>query len=304
MTYVDGHVHVFRRASDAYPRPADPLLPAEREAPVEQLLEVMATSGVSNAVLVSVSPDDQYVSECLTRYPGIFAGVLVHDPSVPDSLEDAKRRLSTTGADGLRFYRLSGFPSAKAKPVARDLMRLFEYLCSEQIKVWTYLFEEEFGLLDRVLETYPTLTVVLNHLGLPQDGLTIDQSGRPSVSRAISPAILPLVCGLARFPNVHVHFSGLYGFSSRSYPFEDLASVVVTLHEAFGSSRMIWGSDYPFVVEEPGYSRIMELVSHYFGDLSDEEQRSISGENCARLFNFATGRTEEKINVPTRGTRS
>jgi L-fuconolactonase len=47
---VDAHVHVFRPA-DVSPRGVDALAPARRDAPVEDLLAVMAEHRVGAAVM-------------------------------------------------------------------------------------------------------------------------------------------------------------------------------------------------------------------------------------------------------------
>jgi predicted TIM-barrel fold metal-dependent hydrolase len=61
---VDAHVHVFRRAAlDG--RAPDALVPAEREAPVEQLVELMDAHGVDRAVLVPLDEHDEYVASAL-----------------------------------------------------------------------------------------------------------------------------------------------------------------------------------------------------------------------------------------------
>ena len=56
---IDAHAHVFRPAS-IYPRGVDELAPADRDAPVEDLLELMAGGGVDGAVLVPLDANDDY----------------------------------------------------------------------------------------------------------------------------------------------------------------------------------------------------------------------------------------------------
>ena len=49
---IDAHLHVFARASTEYPREVKDSMPAEREAPVEDLLTRMAEYDIDKAVLV------------------------------------------------------------------------------------------------------------------------------------------------------------------------------------------------------------------------------------------------------------
>jgi L-fuconolactonase len=71
---IDAHAHVFRPAAVS-PRGVDQLAPAERDAPVEDLLELMARNGVDTAVLVPLDAHDDYVAQVLAEYPKTFAAV-------------------------------------------------------------------------------------------------------------------------------------------------------------------------------------------------------------------------------------
>jgi L-fuconolactonase len=73
---IDAHVHVFRPAA-VFPRGVDQLAPAARDAPVEDLLELMAGSGVDAAVLVPLDAHDDYVAQVLAEYPKTFAAIAV-----------------------------------------------------------------------------------------------------------------------------------------------------------------------------------------------------------------------------------
>jgi len=73
---VDGHAHVFR-AADISPRGVDALAPAQRDAPVEELLSVLAEHGVGAAVLVPLDEHDDYVRDVMRAHPRRFAAVAV-----------------------------------------------------------------------------------------------------------------------------------------------------------------------------------------------------------------------------------
>ena len=72
--------------------------------PVEALLEQMTRHGVAQAVLIQMLGqfDNGYQQECLKRFPGRFASVVMVDPNVPQALTLLKR-LSEEGASGVRL---------------------------------------------------------------------------------------------------------------------------------------------------------------------------------------------------------
>jgi predicted TIM-barrel fold metal-dependent hydrolase len=226
---------------------------------VEQLLALMERHGVTGAVLVALSRHDEYVTECARRYPETFRAILVQDPARPDPVDVVKRRIEAAGAHGLRVFDLS-FDA-----------ELLEWLSAEGLKLWAYLRAADLEHLGAILETLPELAVVLNHLAFPY----------PAPS-PVPPPTWPAASKLARFPNVHVMFSGQYAFSRSPYPHADLIEYAQMVYDQYGAERMLWASDFPFA--EPGYGQLLELVDRSFPDLDDTRRSDILGRTCARLF--------------------
>ena len=229
------------------------------EAPVEDLLATMESHGVERAVLVGLTASDDYVIECLEAHPATFRAILVHDPSQPD----VRRRVEEAGAHGVRLFDLNADPD------------LFEWLAAEDLKLWAYLHPVDYPRLVKILETVPELAVVLNHMAL-----------RPNGDVAVPPPSWPAVAELARFPNVHVMFSGQYAFSRVAYPYADLIEYARMVYETYGAARMLWASDYPWPAQDPGYARLLGLVDHTFPGLTEAERADILGGTCGRLFSL------------------
>lgn len=229
------------------------------EAPVEDLLATMESHGVERAVLVGLTASDDYVTECLGEHPETFRAILVHDPSQ----QDVRRRVEAAGAHGIRVFDLNADPG------------LFAWLAAEDLVLWAYLHPPDYPRLVEILETVPELKVVLNHLAL-----------RPNGNVAVPPPSWPAVVELARFPNVHVMFSGQYAFSRAVYPYPDLIEYARMVFETYGAARMLWASDFPWPAEDPGYGRLLGLVDHTFPDLNEAERADILGGTCSRLFGW------------------
>lgn len=283
MTTVDGHAHVFKPLSEYYPRANHPMYPPQLEAPVEELLSTMDTCGVEEAILVALSPHDEYLSECLSSYPDRLTGIGVLDPDRSGDADEVYRRFSETGIRGLRVHRLGAPDATRAHEL--EVWPVLQALDELGGIVWLYVPADELELLEMVLDRLPGLHVVLNHLGWPlPDEFQIDALGRPEIKGSIPPPTLETVCALSRHTNVHVMLSGQYAFSREDFPFLDLGDVVRTIHEAYGADRMLWASDYPWIKPVPGYGPQLELVDHYLPDLAPEERAAIMGDSAARLF--------------------
>ena len=285
MVAVDGHLHVFKARSGRYPRATHPMYPPTMEAPVEPLLEAMQHHRIDHAVLVALSPHDEYVGECLSAYPRRFRGIGVLDQAHSNDADDVARRFDRAGLSGLRVHHLGG---ARTRPPDQlETWPVLAKLADLDGVVWLYVPAEQLSLLPPVLERLPDLRVVLNHLGWPlPDEFSVDELGRPSVPGPIPPATLDTVLRLAAYPSVSVMFSGEYAFSGEPFPYMDLAGVVGALYEAFGAHRMLWASDYPWIMRDPGYGPQLGLVDHYLPGLHSSERAAIMGGTAAELFSF------------------
>jgi predicted TIM-barrel fold metal-dependent hydrolase len=178
-----------------------------------------------------------------------------------------------------------GAPDAE-DPEALEAFPVLAALEQEGMVLWFYAAPDQLALLPGVLERLPALKVMLNHLGFCQQGYQVDEHGRPRIPTPLPPPTLPAVLDMARFPNVHVMFSGQYAFSREPYPYDDVRHVGVRLHEAFGADRLMWASDYPWIREEPGYRRMLDLVDHALPGLSADERSAVTGGTAARLLRF------------------
>jgi L-fuconolactonase len=135
-----------------------------------------------------------------------------------------------------------------------------------------------------IFEALPALPIVIEHLGAENKP---DGDDEPTYPRRRS------VFDLARYPNAYIKVHGLGEFSRRAlpvrepFPFVEPIPPLLTLaYEAFGASRMMWGSDYPPVSMREGYRNALRFTMERFADKSEEEQASIFGGVAGHLFGF------------------
>jgi predicted TIM-barrel fold metal-dependent hydrolase len=58
---------------------------------------------------------------------------------------------------------------------------------------------------------------------------------------------------------------------------------VKDLVKHFGAERLVWGSDFPFVVNECGYEKAPQIVNE-IEDLTEEERDLILGGSLEKMF--------------------
>ena len=289
MSIIDAHLHLFKANSKDYPRPIYPKLADEnREVVAKQLLLTMEKAGVDKAIVVPLGPEDHYVSELQEEFPGKFAVVGIYDSNSVNPVENLDRRIKNSNIQGIRV----GFVDQKAgvndDPEKYELFPLFRAMAERELKVWFYAEPDQVEMFDRVLERLPDLVAVFNHCGfmVSLDNLSIDQYARPHFDVQIPPPTLDLLERVGERPNTYVHFSGQYAFSHEPYPYSDMAQVAQRLYNIFGPERMLWASDFPWILELPGYEEQLKLVEILLPDKTQNEINLIKGINAERLFRF------------------
>lgn len=277
---IDAHLHVFARPSAEFPRAITPSMPAEREAPVEALLAQMAAHAIDKAVLVQTGGTSlahhAYLQHCLRTYPDRFLGIGLIPPDAPSPADPMDRLAEDGSIIGFRLRSLGD----GSRPI-------WEHAARQDYVLWLYLRAPDARRLPQFLAAFPQVRVVINHLMVcPRpDRFTWDAKGRPQIDVEMPPPT-GLLGPAPDSPNVCVHLSGQYAMSKAAYPYLDLAAWHRRLLSAFGAGRLLWASDFPWIVADPGYGECVEVLDHLLPDLSSNQRKPIMGETARRFLGF------------------
>lgn len=287
---VDVHAHAFRAAT-VLPRMVDELAPAERDEPVEALWAVLEPHDVSQVVLVPLAGEDAYLSGVLADSPAgagqRAAAVLMSGPDehglVPgvDPVAALRSRLVRLPARGVRT-RWLGRPGRGVRD--SPMWPVLEHMAATGLVLWTYLPPEQLPLLAELVTELPELPVLLNHLGFAPVDMQVDSLRRPWFRDPLPAAHRDLVVATASAPEVRVMLSGLYALSRQPAPYRDLWPAVRELRDAFGPRRMLFGSDFPWPREEPGYPGIIDAAVQSLGHLPQHDLDAVFGDNARALL--------------------
>jgi predicted TIM-barrel fold metal-dependent hydrolase len=119
---------------------------------------------------------------------------------------------------------------------------------------------------------HPDTSVVIDHLA--SVGLGGDLNGEDINS----------LCSMARNPNVCIKVSAFYALGSGNPPHDDLAPLIKRVVDAFGSERVMWGSDSPYHVQNETYEDSIKLVRDNLDFLSETDRENILCKTAERLF--------------------
>ncbi len=111
-------------------------------------------------------------------------------------------------------------------------------------------------------DALPELTIVIDHLGKPPRGTAAMNSWEEALRNA------------AERPNVAAKLSGLQA-PGRAFSVDALRPPVHVALDAFGSGRLMYGSDWPMTIGEGGYGSTWPVMSALISELSDSEQDEV-----------------------------
>jgi L-fuconolactonase len=257
MVVVDSHCHASR----------------EWYEPIETLLFEMDRYDVEQAVLIQINGqyDNSYQSECVRRYPGRLASVVLVDSRQPDAPHTLER-LAGEGASGVRLNPNARSPGDEPLAIWRAAARLgLSISCGGSSADF---LQPEFAAL---IEALPEARIVLEHLG----GLSRPEDNERRAR----------VFELARFPNVSIKVTGLGEFARRAMPVkaplpfeEPVPDYLEQAYRAFGPGRMMWGSDFPPVAGREGYGRALRGCQDWFADKPADDVARMFGGTARSVF--------------------
>lgn len=294
MPRIDAHLHVFTKASTRFPREANELWPAEREEPVEKLLAEMDAHQIDKAVLVQ-HPGVQiehhaYLRHCLGTYPDRFLGIGLISPDLPYVEDHMDTLTDGTGIIGFRLSRIGGprDPFEKIDVKQLGAYRIWKHAAEKDYVLWLILQARDAHLLPYLVSAFPQVRIVINHMGIcpGKDKLSWGTNCRPRIETPMYNPAFHTTWRLAKFENVAMLLCLQYAFSNEPFPYRDLAGWHQSLLRIYGSKRLMWATDFPWILEDPGYGKLTTIIKELMPDLTEDEYRDIMGETAKRFLRF------------------
>ncbi len=143
------------------------------------------------------------------------------------------------------------------------------------------LFPRHLPVACEVVKRFPDQPFVLDHIAKPRIR-----------SRELEPWAADLR-RLARFANVSCKISGLVTEAAwDSWKPEDFRPYLDVVLDAFGSKRLMIGSDWPVCTLAAEYPSVINLEAQYIAELSGDEQQAIWSTNALEAYGIPPDRSK------------
>jgi L-fuconolactonase len=272
---VDAHHHLWRYSPTEYNWIDDRMSTLRRDFLIPDLVAELANANIDGAVTVQARQtleETRWLLE-LARSCEAIRGVVGWAPLAASDFEASLPALAAepklvglrhivqaepqTFLDGADFNR--GIRALRTTGLVYDLL----------------IVESQLGEAIRFVDRHPQQTFVLDHIAKPK-----------IAAKEIEPW-RTLMRELSKRGNVCCKISGMVTEDAWSrWSMESLQPYLDVVVEAFGTDRLMAGSDWPVCLVATGYARWWQVLRSYFASFSENERAEIFGATATRVYDL------------------
>lgn len=182
-----------------------------------------------------------------------------------------------------RFEKLCGFRHiAQTEPddrflVRRDFMngisRMHEFDFTYDILIYSKQLPAAIELVTRI----------------PGQRFVIDHIAKPEIRTGTSAPWAAHIREIAKNPNVHCKLSGLVTEADwHGWKSQDFTPYLDVVFDAFGTQRLMFGSDWPVCLLAATYRQVKQIIEDYLENYSADDKEMIFGGNAIRFYGLKT----------------
>ena len=274
MKRIDAHQHFWQYDPVRYSWVNEDMAEIQRDFLPEDLKPILQENGMDGCVVVQ---SDQAEAENTFQLAnaethdfikGVVGWIEIRDENIEDRL-----------AAYSQFDKLKGFRFILQSEEDRALMLRPEFKrgIGSLLKFgFTYdilIFPDQLKYTSEFVAAFPDQPFVIDHLAKPNiKAGEIDEWAKEM--RAV-----------AAHENVYCKVSGMVTEADwKNWKKEDFKPYLDVIVEAFGTKRIMFGSDWPVCLVAATYKEMMSIVNEYFSSFSANEQDLIFGGNATSFY--------------------
>jgi L-fuconolactonase len=273
---VDSHQHFWQYTAQEFDWINEPMAAIRRDLLPSDLRPVLDQSGIDMTVAVQARQSLEETEWLLTLakrnlwISGVVGWVPLIDANVLGILE--RITANEPGFKGVRHV-LQAEPGSYME--RQDFNDGLSQLVPLGLAYDVLIHEGQLPFAIALADRHPEQHMVLDHVAKPRIAAHEFEPWATNIRE------------IAKRPNIHCKLSGMITEADCSaWTDEDLEPYFGAILEAFGPSRIMFGSDWPVCLVAGSYERWATLVRNWIKELSVSEQDHILGLNAAHFYNL------------------
>ena len=271
---IDSHQHFWHYSPTEHTWMSDSMSAIRRNFLPEDLQPLLANLSFSGCIAVQARQsleETRWLLELADRFSlikGVVGWLDLCSPELPSQLEQFANHPKLVGVR----HVVQDEPDDEFV-LRPDFRRGIAQLQEFDLTYDLLLFPKHLPAAVRLVEEFPDQPFVLDHIAKPFIAQSLISPWQEDIQQ------------LAQFPNVSCKLSGMVTEAKwQQWQPEDYRPYLDTVVEAFGSDRLMIGSDWPVCLLSSDYASTMQLVIEYIQQFPEEAQAAILGGNCARFY--------------------
>lgn len=281
MTVIDAHHHVWDLAVRDQPWIAGPMAAIRRTFTLDDLRPSARAAGVEASVVVQTVTDAGETPELLALAAAdpLVAGVVGWTDLTSPAIADELARLAGLPGGGFLVgirHQVQSEPDHEwlGRP---DVIRGLRAVAAAGLCYDLVVLPRQIRAASYAAAAVPGLTLVLDH------------AGKPPIAQGNLADWIAAVRELAARPNTVCKLSGLVTEAPPGAGPPVFAPVADVVLDAFGPSRVMFGSDWPVCLLASDYAGVVALARSLTDGLSKDERAAVFGGTAERVYRIAPG---------------
>lgn len=271
---IDSHQHFWSYSSEEYGWIDDKMAVLKTEFLPVHLAPLVASIGFDGTIAVQARQSIQE-TEWLIRIAerdDLIKGVVGWVPLCSSSVDDHLKRFSQSNKlVGVRHV-LQDEPDDRFMLKA-DFLNGIKCLGKYDLAYDLLIFPNQLEAAAELVSMFPNQRFILDHIAKPPIKQGVMGEWKDGLER------------LAQFPNVYCKLSGMVNEADwYHWKPAQLTPYLDVVFKAFGTDRLMIGSDWPVCLVAAEYQRVMSIVIEYISALSEDEQSAILGGNAVKAY--------------------
>ena len=274
MFTIDSHQHFWKYDPVRHSWINDDMAAIRRDFLPAELALVLEANKVDGCVAVQADQtavETDYLLHLSTQYgfiKGVVGWVDLKSPFLTDRLDYYRQ-----------FEQLKGFRHILQGEQEPDFCLQPAFLHGiALLEKYSYTYDililaEQLKYMPEFISKFPNQRLVIDHLAKPAIAAGEIANWKKDIER------------VAIYPNVSCKISGMVTEADlKGWKPEDLRPYIDVVVNAFGTKRIMYGSDWPVCLAAATYTEVINSVRTYFSTFSADEQQLFFGQNAVDFY--------------------
>ncbi len=273
MKIIDTHQHFWNYDTTRHDWINEEMRAIRKNFLPEQLAPILKENKVDGCVSVQVDQTTEETDFLLALakehsfIKGVVGWVDLRASNLEDTLENYRDAKALKGFRHIIQGQAAGF---MLQPnLIQGLKKLATRNYTYDLLIYAHQLKEANEFIKQVTE----LPIVIDHVAKPN----IKDSEMEDWKKEIT--------ALAKYPNVYCKISGMATEANwETWTMAGLQPYLDTVVEAFGTERIMFGSDWPVCLVASSYAKWLNGIQNYFNTFSSTEQEAIFAGNAIKFY--------------------